>query len=324
MHIRIGAGAPFATIAAGAEMFAAPPLLETEIHALLPEALHRTGKPSHFVTRRGGGPLHSFLEGPSFDRDGNLYCVDVAHARIFRIAPDGAWSVFAEYEGEPNGLKLHRDGRIFVADQEHGVLCFDPKTAARTTILGRSDIAGFKGLNDLTFAQNGDLYFTDQGQTAIEDPTGRVFRLRATGELDLLLDGLEGPNGLVLNLEENILYVAVTRKNRVLALPLVANCGGVAKAGLFIQLSGGLAGPDGMALDRDGNLIVVHAGFGTVWVFSRFGEPLFRIRSCTGIRTTNVAFGSHDENILYITEAERGAILKVNLPVPGVRTYGLS
>ena len=35
---------------------------------------------------------------------------------------------------------------------------------------------GFKGLNDLHFTSNGDLYFTDQGQTGIIDPTGRVFR----------------------------------------------------------------------------------------------------------------------------------------------------
>ena len=305
-------------------MFAAPPLLETEIHALLPEALYATDRPSKFVTRRGGGKLHSFLEGPSFDRQGNLYCVDVAHARIFRVTPDGTWHVFAEYEGEPNGLKFHRDGRIFVADQEHGLLSFDPVSGVRTTILGRVDIAGFKGLNDLTFASNGDLYFTDQGQSALEDPTGRVFRLRTTGELDLLLGGLEGPNGLVLSREEGTLYVAVTRKNRIIALPLRPGYGGINKASLFIQLSGGLAGPDGMALDQDGNLVVVHAGFGTVWVFSRFGEPVFRIRSCTGIRTTNVAYGSQDKNILYITEAERGAILKVELPVPGAPTFGLS
>jgi gluconolactonase len=69
----------------------------------------------------------------------------------------------------------------------------------------------------------------------------------------------------------------------------------------------------------------VHAGFGTAWLFSHFGEPMFRIRSCCGIRTTNAAYGcAGSENILYITEAERGAILKVTLPVPGAPTFGLS
>ena len=61
--------------------------------------------------------------------------------------------MLAEYEGIPNGLKLHRDGRIFVADHQHGILCFDPRTGARTLVSDRGDKGRFKGLNDLTFAR---------------------------------------------------------------------------------------------------------------------------------------------------------------------------
>ena len=79
-----------------------------------------------------------------------------------------------------------------------------------------------------------------------------------------------------------------------------------------------------MALDEAGNLVIVHAGFGTVWVFSALGEPVYRIKSCAGMRTTNVAFGGPDRKTLFITEAEQAAILKVTLPTPGVKMYGLS
>jgi hypothetical protein len=65
--------------------------------------------------------LHSSLEGPSFDRAGNLYCVDLAHGRVFPITPDRTWTVSAEYDGIPNGLKIHRDGRIFIADHRNGL-----------------------------------------------------------------------------------------------------------------------------------------------------------------------------------------------------------
>lgn len=302
-------------------MYAAPPILDTEVFTRLPESLYRTEKPSEWVEHRGAGTLHSFLEGPSFDRQGNLYCVDVAHSRIFRISPQGEWTVFTDYDGEPNGLKIHRDGRIFVADHRLGLLAFDPRTAEMTTVLNRPRREGFKGLNDLTFAANGDLFFTDQGQSALENPTGRVFRLRHTGELDLLIDGLAGPNGLVLNRAENILYVAVTRSNHIISVPLRPNYGGISKAGVFIQLSGSPTGPDGMALDAEGNLVIVHAGFGTVWHFSALGEPLHRIRSSAGMRTTNVAFGGPDRRNLFITEAEQGAILRVKMPVPGKPMY---
>ena len=98
---------------------------------------------------------------------------------------------------------------------KRGLLVFDAKTARMDVVLERAHHEPLKGLSDLTFASNGDLYFTDQGQSALQDPSGRVYRLRTSGELDLLFDGLEGPNGLVLNKHETTLYVSVTRANRI-------------------------------------------------------------------------------------------------------------
>jgi gluconolactonase len=292
--------------------------MTTEVFTRIPDALRRSNE-TRWSRARGGAPLHSFLEGPAFDRDGRLYCVDVNHGRIFRISPQGAWDVFAEYDGNPNGLKIHRDGRIFVADHHRGLLAFDPVSATSTVVADASSLGPFRGLNDLVFADNGDLYFTDPGESGLERPDGRVFRLNAGGGIDLVYEGLPYPNGLVLSARQDALFVAVTRSLQVLRLPLRE--GRVVKAGVFLQLSGGLAGPDGMAIDDTGGLAVVHAGFGTVWHFSALGEPLARIRSTAGIRTTNTAFGVADPNALYITEAEHGVILRAQLPVTGRAMY---
>jgi gluconolactonase len=91
---------------------------------------------------------------------------------------------------------------------------------------------------------------------------------------------------------------------------------------VFVQLSGGLAGPDGLALDEDGNLAVAHAGLGTVWLFSRLGEPVARVKSCAGVMTTNVAYGGADRRTLYITESETGSVLAADMPVAGRPMYG--
>ena len=303
-------------------MYGAPPVLESEVFSLVPERLRLSGSETAWSKARGEGPKHSFLEGPSFDRDGNLYCVDLAHGRIFQITPGGDWAVFAQYDGEPNGLKIHRDGRIFVADKRRrAIYCFAPRSGERSTVVDSYQDLPLKGPNDLFFGPEGDLFFTDQGSSSLADPSGRVFRLRASGEIDLLLDGLAGPNGLVLDKSGKTLLVAVTRLNQVVSIPLLANHQGVGKCGVFLYLSGSPAGPDGMALDEAGNLAVVHAGFGTVWLFSPMGEPLYRIRSCAGMRTTNVAYGGVDRRTLFITEGEQGAILKVRLPMPGRAMY---
>lgn len=69
-----------------------------------------------------GKAVSSLLEGPCFDSAGNLYVVDIPFGRIFRIAPDGSWSLFASYYGWPNGLKVTSDGRILVADHRQGLV----------------------------------------------------------------------------------------------------------------------------------------------------------------------------------------------------------
>jgi gluconolactonase len=295
-------------------MFTAPPDIQTQVFTQLPDRFRDPNRESDWTRARGGGPMHSFLEGPAFDRAGNLYVVDLAHGRIFRISPAGDWHLLAEYDGKPNGLKIHRDGTIYVADAQHGILRFDPSTGKRETVLGAHDGAPLHGPNDLTFADNGDLYFTDPGRADMGKPTGRVFRVRSTGEVDLLMRDLPYPNGLVLSPVQDALYVAFTASLQVarLALTVPGN-----RWRICLHLSGGLAGPDGMAVDQAGNLAVVHAGFGTVWQFSPLGEPIARIRSCAGIRTTNVAYGGPDRRTLYITESEDGAVLVAAMSVPG-------
>jgi gluconolactonase len=297
-------------------VFPAPQVIETEIFATLPEEFRTARRTRFSEVNRGGREIHSFLEGPSFDREGNLYVVDIPHGRVFRIAPNGRFTLVAEYDGEPNGLKIHRDGRIFIADYRNGIMLLDAETGAVTPLLERRWTERFKGVNDLFFAESGDLYFTDQGQTGLQDPTGRVYRLTTGGRLELLLGNVPSPNGLVTDLDESALLVAVTRGNCIWRLPLLPD-GSTTKVGLFIQMSGGPGGPDGVALDEAGSLAVAHVGLGTVWLFDKHGQPLYRIRSCAGMLTTNIAYGGPDRRTLYITESESGSILKAVLPTAG-------
>lgn len=303
-------------------MYAAPPSVTAEIHAEVPEALRIRGRASEWLYGRGGATPQSFLEGPSFDREGNLWLTDIAFGRIFRVTPGGEWTVAAEYDGEPNGLAFHRDGWAAVTDAKRGLLRFDPASGEVAPLLPRTRREGFRGVNDCTFAMNGDLFFTDQGQTGLHDPAGRVYRLRAgAAQADALVSNVPSPNGLVLTGDGHTLYVAATRDNAIWRVPLMED-GGVIRVGRFIAMSGGLAGPDGMAMDVDGNIAVAHAGMGTVWVFSRLGEPLLRIRSPRGLGTTNVCFGGPENRDLFITESESGSVLRARWDRPGAVLFG--
>jgi gluconolactonase len=172
---------------------------------------------------------------------------------------------------------------------------------------------GFKGLNDLTIAGNGDIYFTDQGQTGMQDPTGRVFRLTGDGRLERLLDTCPSPNGVVLNAAGTHLYVALTRACQIWRVPVTRDAV-VGKANVFAQLPGGVSGPDGLAMDIEDGLAVADPGHACVWLLDRHGVPRHRIMSCAGRTLTNLAYDGHD---LFITDSETGQILKARAPVPG-------
>ena len=302
-------------------MFKAPPEISTEVFARIPDQYRKSGQLSQERILAGKGNLKtdSYIEGPSFDQDGNLYIVDIAFGFIYQIDPQGSVKPIAEYDGEPNGLKIHQDGRIFVTDHKNGLMLLDPKLGVMKPFIERYKTESFKGLNDLVFSKSGNLYFTDQGQSGLQDPSGRVFCLDDTGKLSCLLNNVPSPNGIALNPAENLLYVAATRANSVWRAMLLPD-GSITRVGNFIQMSGG-SGPDGLAVDQEGNLFVAHAGIGVVWKFSSRGEPLLRINSCAGHMTTNLAFGGKDNQDLFITESETGSILRVRMDTPGLALF---
>lgn len=296
--------------------FPDPVVLDADVFAELPPSLRRPGVSSYWANRnRRGMAVDSFLEGPSFDREGNLWFVDIPYGRILRADPAGRIEQVAEYDGQPNGLKIHADGRIFIADFQNGIMQLNPDNGQIVPVLKDCDTEGFKGCNDLHFGRDGSLFFTDQGQTGLQDPTGRVYRWQpATGTLTCLIDKVPSPNGLVLDRDEHVLYLAVTRANAVWRLPLSAS-GRVNKAGLFLQFSGGRAGPDGLALTAQNGLVVCQTGMGLVWVHDMLGRPVAVVRSPRGLGTTNCAFGGQDGRSLFITESDSGSILRADFPM---------
>lgn len=294
-----------------------PQLVDTEVFARVPDRLRRKGRCHWGDVNNGGRETACFLEGPVFDRHGNLYLTDIPYGRIFRIDPRGDFEVVTEYDGQPNGMKFHRDGRLFITDYRRGILTLDPRTGKVDDYLVTRHSESFRGVNDLYFADNGDLYFTDQGQTGLQDPTGKVYRCTPEGRVTMLLDKVPSPNGITLNGAQNLLLVAVTRGNAIWRAPIMED-GSLSKVGLFVQMSGGV-GPDGMAMDEADSVAVAHAGLGGAWLYSRQGLPLAFVRSCAGEFTTNLAYGGHERRDLYIVESGSGTILRARMDVPGRR-----
>ncbi len=121
------------------------------------------------------------------------------------------------------------------------------------------------------------------------------------------------------------MYVALTASLQVVRLPLKPDATGAYRWRNFLQLSGGLAGPEmAWPLTRTVTLQSHTRDLLPSGSSAALGEPIARLRSIAGIRTTNVAYGGADFSTLFITESEHGVILTAQMEVPGRPMYSHS
>jgi gluconolactonase len=302
--------------------FSPPQVIEARVLTRLPDSFRNKRRSEWCDANKPGHEIDSFLEGPSFDRSGNLYLTDIPFGRILRVSPKGEWDIVAEYDGWPNGIAIHRDGKLWITDYRRGLLKMDAKGGKPVAVLGHRNSESFKGLNDLTFDSDGRCYFTDQGQTGMQDPAGRVYRFspHAVGEgrLDVVVSGIPSPNGVALDTQGKALFIAVTRANAVWRGPLLADRS-VTKLGVFRTFFG-TSGPDGMAVDVENRVVVAHASLGGAFVCNARGEVTHFIKSPAGSTVTNVAYRPGTSKLV-MTESETGTVLEADLPSPGAPLY---
>jgi gluconolactonase len=293
-----------------------PEVREPEIFTRLPERFRQPDARTEWArANRGGASTDSFLEGPVWHPRGELFVTDIPYGRIFRISASGEWDLVAQYDGEPNGMKLFDESHLLITDYRNGLVLLDIARGEVRPYLERRNSERFKGVNDLTFDSNGNLYFTDQGQTGLHDPTGRVYRLSPEGRLDMLLGNCPSPNGLVLSPDEKVLFVGMTRGNCVWRVPLQAD-GSVSKVGQFFT-SYGPSGPDGLTVDIEGRIFVANPGLGRVWVLNDRAEPVEVLTGAQGASLTNVCFGGPKMKTLFMTESTSGTVLKAEMTIAG-------
>jgi gluconolactonase len=252
-----------------------------------------------------------FLEGATFDRSGALWVVDLLSGNVLRVDDRGQCHVEATTAGAPNGAKFHRDGRLFIADKNLGVLAYDPVADRITAVADTYRAERIRGTNDLVFDADGGLYFTEPYGSSALDPDGRVFYLPPgpNAVLGVLADGLAFPNGIALSPDGANVYVGEFARKRLLSLPS-ARSGNVFDIAHVLAHTQGGTGPDGFAVDTDGNIYSAIFQGGEVAVFGadRFPYGSIVLPDDAGMSVTNVAF---KDQYLYITEAAQGVVWRV-------------
>jgi gluconolactonase len=209
-----------------------------------------------------------------------------------------------------NGLTLDAAGRLVLCQHGDRRIVRREADGRWTTLVDGYQGKRLNSPNDLVFKSNGDLYFTDPPYglpKGADDPTREldfygVFRVSATdGKVTLLTREMTRPNGIAFSPDEKILYLSQSDPQKAvwMAFP-VKEDGTLGRGRIFYDATRwtktlkGL--PDGMKIDRAGNLFAT--GPGGVNVFLPDGTLLGRINP--GEATSNCAFGG-DGSVLYVT-----------------------
>lgn len=253
----------------------------------------------------------SFTEGPTVDKNGNVFFTDQPNDKIWEYSTDGKLSVFMDKTGRSNGMYFDKKGNLIsCADERNELWSITPDK--KVTVL-LSDYNGelFNGPNDVWVHPKGGIYITDpfykrswwtrKGER-IEGQ--KVYYLPKNKSQAIVVDStLQKPNGIIGTEDGKILYVADIAGNKTYKYEIKKD-GTLANRQLFVE-----QGSDGMTLDNEGNLYLSGNG---ITVYNNHGKQIEHI-DIPEKWTANVCFGGKNRDELFMTASQAVYTLKMRV-----------
>lgn len=279
----------------------------------------------------------AFTEGPTVDRDGNVYFTEIINQRIMKLGADGVLSIFRERSNAANGLLIDPQRRLIACEgaafERPGVKVSGTPRVTRTNLAtGQVEVLAdsyqgkpLVGPNDVTIDGQGRLYFTELNGAAVYriDGPGKIARILAAPDV-------QRPNGIQIAPDDRTLYLVEANGAaggaRLIRRYDLQPDGSVRNMRVHYDFSPGRSA-DGMSIDSQGNLYAA-AGMnqlrGTaetlatktgVYVISPAGKLLKFIPIAEDYITNN-AFGGPDMKTLYVTAGK--TLYKVRTDIAGL------
>ena len=293
----------------------------------LDPALDAVIAPGTRVGRVAGG--FGFVEGPVW-KSGRLYFSDVTDNNIRALDRMGNVVVVLKASGGltnppkgsnsgSNGLITDKDGTILVTRMGIGTIEKLDEKGALTPVLAKYEGKRLNSPNDLVFARDGALWFTDPsfGLPKMDaDPKKEikfngVYRY-AGGKLTAMITDMKQPNGIGFSPDGKTLYVSNSMPDMVLRAYDVGADGKLSNKRILYRWAQALGAgvPDGLKVDSLGNIWAT--GPGGVSIISPQGKVLGRIVLPEVV--ANLAF-AEDGKTVYLTATS--SVYRLGAKVPG-------
>ena len=240
-----------------------------------------------------------FTEGPTCDKDGNVFFTDQPNDRILKWSVEGKLSTFLQPAGRANGMYFDAQGNLIACADEKTALWSITPDGQHTVITNAFADKSLTGPNDVYVLASGALYFTDpfykrpwwNYPERPQDGEHVYFLSADRRTLQRVTTDLQQPNGIIGTPDGKTLFVADIKARKTYAYDIQSD-GTLTNKRLRCEL-----GSDGMTLDTAGNLYLTGQG---VSVFDPTGKKVAQI-AVPERWTANVSFGGKDHRTLFIT-----------------------
>lgn len=266
-----------------------------------------------------------FTEGPYWVKKPEMLLFsDIPANKVYKWTEENGTEVYLDPGGYteseprggflgPNGIIQNKKGELLICQHGDRRIAkmdapLDAPEPVFVTVAGKYNGKRLNSPNDLTLSKKGNLYFTDPSygfEKGPGDPKKElsfqgVFIMGTDGEVRMLLDSIEQPNGIAFFPGEKQLLISNTdpQKHRWYSYSIDSD-GNLTDGKVFFDAknAGGMGGCDGLKIDKKG--YVFATGPGGVFIFNPAGEQIGKI-SVYGVSATNCAL-SPDEKTLYVT-----------------------
>jgi gluconolactonase len=243
-----------------------------------------------------------FTEGPTADKQGNIYFTDQPNDKIWKYETNGELTLFMDKAGRSNGLYFDKKGNLIAcADEQNQLWSISPGKKV-TVLLKDMDGKFFNGPNDLWIHPKGGIYFTDPlykrpywNESTVHELKQQVYYLPKGKSKPVSVDAdVTQPNGIIGSPDGKFLFVADIGASKTYKYE-IGKDGILQNKKLFVN-----QGSDGMTIDNRGNVYLTGKG---VTVYNPAGEKIAHINIPAGW-TANVTFGGKDKSKLFITAME--------------------
>jgi gluconolactonase len=251
-----------------------------------------------------------WVEGPVWFADHQcLLFSDIPNDKIMRWSEHGV-TTFRSPSHFSNGQTRDRQGRLITCSHQNRCVTRTELDGSITVLADKYQGHRLNAPNDVVVKSDGSIWFSDphygintdyEGGKQRPELPARVYRLDEAGQLSIVADDFDGPNGLCFSPDESLLYItesgtqfAEDPRRYIRVFNLAEDGKSLRHGRIFHKIQPGYA--DGIRSDEQGNIWSSAAD--GVHCISPAGDLLGKILVPSAV--SNIAFGGRYLSRLFI------------------------